>query len=84
MANFIPPANGASLGSYFSVYLVKMLLFWPSALAQSATYWELGSKFVTDRQTERQTNSLTPFTGVWEFFLSVKFATSLLAWLAGG
>ena len=32
---------------------------------------------------ERQTNSLTPYTGVCSFFLSVKFATSLLASLAG-
>ena len=43
MANFKPPANVASLGSYCcvknlatlknTVYLDKMLLFWPSALA---------------------------------------------------
>ena len=37
------------------------------------------SKFVTDRQT----NSLTPYTSGSVFFLSVKFATSLLALLAG-
>ena len=36
-----------------------------------------------NRQTDRQINSLTPFTRVCGFFLSVKFATSLLAWLAG-
>ena len=41
------------------------------------------SKFVTDRQTDRQTNSLTPYTGGCGFFLQVKFATSLLASLAG-
>ena len=35
------------------------------------------------RQTDRQTNSLTPYTGVCGFFLQVKFATSLLASLAG-
>ena len=40
----------------------------------------MGSKFVTDRRTI----SLTPYTGVCGFYLSVKFATSLLAWLAGG
>ena len=40
----------------------------------------LRSKFVTDRQT----NSLTPYTGVCGFFLQVKFATSLLTSLAGG
>ena len=34
--------------------------------------------------TDRQTNSLTPYTGVCVFFLSVKFVTSLLASLAGG
>ena len=38
----------------------------------------------TDRMTDRQTNSLSLFTGVCGFFLSVKFATSLLASLAGG
>ena len=38
----------------------------------------------TDRQTDRQTNSKAPYTGVCGFFLSVKFATSLLASLAGG
>ena len=32
----------------------------------------------------RQSNSLTPYTGVCRFFLSVKLATSLLALLAGG
>ena len=38
----------------------------------------------TDRQTDRQTNSLTPYTGGCGFFLQVKFSTSLLASLAGG
>ena len=33
--------------------------------------------------TDGQTNSLTPYTGVRRFFLSVKFATSLLASLTG-
>ena len=59
MANFIPPANGASMGSNFCVKNLE-----------------------TDRQTDKQTNSLTPFTGVCRFFLSVKFATFLLALLA--
>ena len=36
------------------------------------------------RQTDRQTNSWTPYTGVCVFFLQVKFATFLLASLAGG
>ena len=35
-------------------------------------------------QTDRQTNSLTPHTGVCGFFLQVKSATSLLALLAVG
>ena len=37
-----------------------------------------------NRQTNRRTNSLTPYTGACGFFLSVKFATSQLALLAGG
>ena len=57
----------------------------------------LGSKFVTDRQTDRQIDkqterqndrpdkTLTQYMGGWVFFyLSIKFATSLLALLAGG
>ena len=32
---------------------------------------------VCNRQTDRQTNSLTPYTGACGFFLSVKFATFL-------
>ena len=39
---------------------------------------------VCHRWTDRQTNFLTPYMGVCGFFLSVKFATSLLASLAGG
>ena len=35
------------------------------------------------RFSYRQTNSLTPYTGGCGFFLQVKFATSLLASLAG-
>ena len=35
-------------------------------------------------KTERQTNSLKPYTGVCRFFLSVKFANSQLTSLAGG
>ena len=47
VANFKPPANGASQGNYI------------------------------------QAKILTPYTGVCGFFLQVKFATSLLASLAG-
>ena len=36
-----------------------------------------------NRETDRQTYSLTPYTGGCVFFLSLKFATSLLALLAG-
>ena len=36
-----------------------------------------------DRQADRQTNSLTPSMGGCVFFLSVIFATSLLASLTG-
>ena len=36
-----------------------------------------------DGQTDRQTNSLTPYEGI-HIFLSVKFATSLLPSLARG
>ena len=32
--------------------------------------------FITDRQTDRQTNSLTPYTEVCGFFLTMKFATT--------
>ena len=46
--------------------------------AQACVCW---SKY--NRRTDRQTNSLTPYTGVCRFFLSVKFANSLLSSLAG-
>ena len=38
---------------------------------------------VCHRHTDGQANSLTPYTGICGFFLSVKFATSLLALLPG-
>ena len=42
-------------------------------------------KFVRDGQTDRQTDKFfDTIHGVCGFFLSVKFATSLLASLAGG
>ena len=52
--------------------------------------WVLGatikvtSTCCSDKQTDRQTNSLTPYLGVCGFLFSVKFATFLLASLAGG
>ena len=42
----------------------------------------LSKNCVTDGQTNRQTYYLTPYKGVCGFFLSVKFATPLLASLA--
>ena len=39
---------------------------------------------ICNRQTDGQTHSLKPYTGVCGFFLQVKFAASLLALLAGG
>ena len=39
---------------------------------------------VCNRQIERQSNSLTPYTGVCGFFISDKFDTSVLALLPGG
>ena len=44
----------------------------------------IGVKLVTYGQTDRKTNSSTPFTGACRFFLSITFATSLHASLAGG
>ena len=55
---------------------------------QSIQLWHPNLKTFFDEvillQTDRQTNSLTPFMGGVDFFLSVKFSTSLLASLAGG
>ena len=79
-------------------YWVKMLLIWPSALPYRPLFRQkiflrlfflpnlfcLGSKFITGGQTNRQTNSLTPLTGVCRFFLSVQFPTFLVALLAEG
>ena len=38
---------------------------------------------VNNRWINKQKNSLTPYTGVWRFFLSLRFSTYLLASLAG-
>ena len=54
--------------------------FSPFCSASRAIIWVK----VHNRQTDKQTNSLTPYTGVCGFFLSVKFSTSLLALLPGG
>ena len=90
-----PPANGASLGSYLSKngFFGRKQAKW----GQSKQLWypNLQTFFdevmifelvgdVVKTKTDRQTNSLTPYTGVCGFFLQVKFATSLLTSLAGG
>ena len=43
-----------------------------------------GPEIIGVKVCRRQTNSLTPYTGICGFILSTKFATSLLASLAGG
>ena len=60
-----------------SVYRCPKII-WPILFSQSWDNW--GYSWL---QTGRVTNSLTPYTSVCVFFLSVKFATSLLTLLAG-
>ena len=105
MANFIPPANGVCLGSYFKskkmsltdknnsgnpnlqIYLKLLLSFvdegsiflW--SVFQSSLHITLFCQFVRDRQPEKLFDTIC--VGVW-IFVSVKFATSLLALLAEG
>ena len=91
-----PPANGASLCLNLDVFeaktchenssgsqTCKLFFKWFYVLVRWKIKY-LGSKFVTDGRKNRQTNYLIPYTGVCGFFVSVKFATSLLASLAGG
>ena len=70
VANFKPPANSASLGS-FCVQNLSQVRSDQVRLGQVSLGW-LGQ---VRPQTDRQTNSLTSYTGVCEFFLSIKFAT---------
>ena len=99
LANFIPPANGVSVGSY----LVKNGLFCQKGQTKTALphksanflytrFWALlnfspfyfaSPEIIEVEICYIQTNSLTPYAGVCRFFLQVKFATSLLALLAG-
>ena len=93
-----PLVNGASQGNYFRTksqkLAVRKKMLTKTALAAKVAnffsngfwFWldERSNNLTTDRQTDIQTISLTPYTGVCGFFLSVKFATSLLASLAGG
>ena len=71
-----PLENGASLGSHFCSKFRLGLAYFASP--------EIIEVEICNRQTDRQKNSLTPYTGVCGFFLQIKFATSLLASLAGG
>ena len=84
MANFIPPLGMVQVWVVIFVLKIRLqpkntVFFSPFCFASLEIIGVMGSKFVTDRQTDGQTNSLTPFTGVCRFFLSVNFATSLLA-----
>ena len=63
------------------VFAVDVLIFFSPFCFDSP---EIIRVKVDYRQTDRQTNYLTSYTGVCGFCLSVKFATSLLALLAGG
>ena len=51
---------------------LEMVRAWVAIFVQNIIGVEFGNRW-----TDRQTNSLTPYTGVCGFFLSVKFATSL-------
>ena len=88
MANFILPTNGASQGNCFLPKMHKLYVFEEKTAlaAKVANFFSNGFWFWLDERSNNlgQTNSLTPYTGVCGFFLSVKFATSLLALLAGG
>ena len=75
-----PPGNGASLDSYLLFTSHNTIAY--IALQYLASPEIIGVK-VCHKRTDRQTNSLTPYTGVCGFFLSVKIATSLLTQLAG-
>ena len=88
-----PLANGASLGSYFCVKDLTSALKHYLSFCQrcpkfffspfcSASPEIIGGQSLS--QSDRQTNTLTLYTGVCRFFPSVKFATSVLALLAGG
>ena len=95
MANFIPPANGVSKGNYFLPKSHKLTVFeektgyqkqlWqPNVQTFFSPFCSASPEIIGVKVDHRQTNSLTPYTGVCGFFISVKFATSLLASLAGG
>ena len=67
--NFIPPANGASLGSYFVLQISQCLKNPFHQLFYSNILWQTDTVFDTIYR-------------VWRFYISFKFATSLLALLA--
>ena len=67
VANFIPPANGASQGNYIGSN--KMLLFWPSAPELSATFL-----------TIKNFNNIHFPTDVQKFFQPILFSQSSDNW----
>ena len=67
-------------------YPLRMVQVWIAILVLKICFASpeiIGVK-VYNRRADRETNSFTPYTEVCGFFLSVKFATSLLASLTGG
>ena len=87
VANFIPPCEWCKSRQQFSpkkTVLGQKQAKW----GQPKQLWHPNMQTFIDEvillQTDSQTNSWTPYTGVCGFFLQVKFATSLLASLAGG
>ena len=65
-----------------TIYILTAIYFQSLSANFSIQFWDNRGQSLSQR--DRRTNSLTPYTGVCGFFLSVKFATSLLASLAGG
>ena len=69
MANFIPSGNGASLGNFFSYF---------------ASHEIIEVKICYRQRDGQADKSFDTIYGGVRIFLQVKFATSLLASLAGG
>ena len=82
-ANFIPPCEWCESRQLFLqkwLFGAKTGKMGPIKTALAPKPHNCGRNLL---QTDRQTNSLIPYTGVCGFLLQVKFATSLLASLAG-
>ena len=62
----------------YSNGLPSLIIFCKITILSSHALLEKYGRF-RQQQTDRETNSLTPYTGVFGYFLSVKFTTSLLA-----